>query len=219
MLQLAEMTDVFVAKENKIPPKEKLADVHRLEGHSHNPLSAFCYFPDRVKFVAKDSQEQIVLFLRRHPITNFGWMFLTVILLFAPLVLGWFPILSFLPDRFQFIAVSIWYMIVVAYAFESFLMWFFNVCIATDERIFDVDFFNLIYREINEANIDQIQDITVRMSGVIRTIFNYGDVLIQTAGEVPRIEFQSVPNPDRVAKILRELRVEEDQEKIEGRVR
>jgi membrane protein YdbS with pleckstrin-like domain len=57
------------------------------------------------------------------------------------------------------------------------------------------------------------------MGGVIRTIFNYGDVLIQTASEVPRIEFQAVSRPDKVAKILRELRVEEEQEKIEGRVR
>jgi len=102
---------------------------------------------------------------------------------------------------------------------ESFLNWFFNVCIITDERIFDVDFLNLVYREISEANVDQIQDVTVRMGGVIRTVFNYGDVLIQTASEVPRIEFSSVSKPDLVAKVLRELRVEEEQEKIEGRTR
>jgi len=57
------------------------------------------------------------------------------------------------------------------------------------------------------------------MGGVIRTVFNYGDVLIQTASEVPRIEFSSVSKPDLVAKVLRELRVEEEQEKIEGRTR
>ena len=57
------------------------------------------------------------------------------------------------------------------------------------------------------------------MGGVIRTIFNYGDVIIQTAAEIPQIDFEAVPNPDRVSRILRELRVEEEQEKLEGRVR
>jgi len=199
--------------------KDKPPYIYHSQGQSYNPLSSFCYFPENVKFVAKDSNERIVLFLRKHPITNLKWMLIVALFLFAPTVLKAFPILDFLPDRFQFIAVAMWYMLTVAVALESFLDWFFSVCLITDERIFDVDFINLVYREINEADIDQIQDVTVRMSGVIRTIFNYGDVFIQTAGEVPRIEFTDVPNPDKVAKILRELGIEEEQEKLEGRVR
>jgi uncharacterized membrane protein YdbT with pleckstrin-like domain len=137
----------------------------------------------------------------------------------APMVLSSFPLLSFLPENFQFIAILAWYMLTVAYVFESFLDWFFSVFIITDERMFDVDFVNLIYREISEANLDQIQDVTVKMGGVVRTIFNYGDILIQTASEVPNIEFEAVPHPDQVAKVLRELRVQEETEKLEGRVR
>jgi hypothetical protein len=57
------------------------------------------------------------------------------------------------------------------------------------------------------------------MGGVVRTIFNYGDVLIQTASEVPNFEFLAVPKPDQVVKVLQDLRIEEQQEAIEGRVR
>jgi membrane protein YdbS with pleckstrin-like domain len=195
------------------------AYIHELEGHYHSPLSSYCYFPDGIKFVAKDSKEQIVLFLRRNFVTNLGWILMAVFLFLAPTLQTHFPILDFLPARFQLVAILMWYVLALVYTLENFLDWFFNVCIVTDERIFDVDFVNLVYREISEANIDQVQDVTVQMGGVIRTIFNYGDVLIQTASEVPRIEFQAVSRPDKVAKILRELRVEEEQEKIEGRVR
>lgn len=219
------MPDIFINSEEasvkkvekEIKKHPKLT--HHLEGHSHNPLSSFCYFPDGVSFVAKDSQEKIVLLLRRHPITNLPWIAVALIMLFAPVVLNVFPIISFLPDNFQLVAVIMWYLIVVAYVFESFLDWFFSVFIVTDERIFDVDFLNLVYREISEANLDQIQDVTVTMGSAIRTLFNYGDVYIQTSSEVPRIEFEAVPDPDRVARVLRELRVEEEKEKIEGRVR
>lgn len=218
------MTDIFVAEKEAITSgifksEKKLHNNRKVKGHTCSPLSSFSYFPSGVKFVSKDSEEEIVLFLRRHWIVNVRWIVLSVILLFAPGILSSFPILSFLPDNFQFIAIAIWYMVVVAYVLESFLDWFFNVCLVTDERVFDVDFVNLIYREITDANLDQIQDVTTRMGGAIRTIFNFGDVIIQTAGEVPRIEFTAVPNPDKVAKILRELRVEEETEKMEGRVR
>ena len=211
------MPDIFRAP--VVHKVSKRLSIEGLDRFSHSPFSSFFYLPNSVKFIGKDSKEKIILFLRRHPITNIGWVILTIILLLAPAVLSIFPILSFLPENFRFIAVAMWYMLTTAFAFESFLNWFFNVCIITDERIFDVDFLNLVYREISEANIDQIQDVTVRMGGVVRTVFNYGDVLIQTASEVPRIEFSSVSRPDLVAKVLRELRVEEEQEKIEGRTR
>ena len=211
------MPDVFVSETKNIENKSKKTE--RYELHAHNPLASYCYFPDGIKFVSKDSNERILLFLRRHPITNLGWVTITILMFLAPTILSLFPLLSFLPESYRFIAVLVWYLITIAFTFESFLNWFFSVFIVTDERIFDVDFINLIYREISEANIDQIQDVTTRMGGVVRTLFNYGDVYIQTASEIPRIEFEAVPHPDKVAKILRELRVEEEQEKIEGRVR
>lgn len=213
------MPDIFRATEKPKNPEEvlkaagKSLNIHTLEGHSHSPFAAFNYFPDSIKFVAKDPSEKIVLLLRRHLITNINWILLTILLLFAPVILSAFPILNFLPGRYQFIAVTIWYLIIVAYALESFLDWFFNVCIITNETVFDVDFTNLIYREISEADLDHIQDVTVRMGGVIRTMFNYGDVFIQTAGEVPRIEFEAIPYPDKVAKILRELCFQEERKR------
>ena len=52
-----------------------------LPGHTHNPLAAFCYFPDFVKFVNQDPKEQVILLLRRHPITNIRWILITLLIL------------------------------------------------------------------------------------------------------------------------------------------
>jgi len=194
-------------------------DKHSLPGHSHNPLAAFCYYPDHVNFVNQEPEEAVVLLLRRHPITNLKWLAFAFLSILAP---AFFTVLSpfeGIPARFQLIFVVIWYLLTFAYTFEKFLSWYFNVNIVTDERIIEVDFINLVYREITDANIDQIQDVTVEIGSAARTFFNYGDVIIQTAAQVPKIEFDAVPRPDEVAKILRELRVEEEVEKLEGRVR
>ena len=99
------------------------------------------------------------------------------------------------------------------------MTWYFNVNIVTDERIIDIDFYHLIYKDVTEAKIDKVQDVNYKTVGVLRTIFNMGDVLIQTASEIPNIDFTAIPKPDKVVKVLQDLRTEEEQEAIEGRVR
>jgi hypothetical protein len=223
------MPDVFKSEK---PQESQKLDLHesshvtpsevelkKLPGHTRNPLASYCYYPTHVTFSHADEQEKIVLLVRKHPITNIPWITAAFFMLLAPLALDAVPLLSFLPTNFQTIAILIWYLITIAFVFEQFLTWYFNVNIITDERIFDVDFVNLLYRKITDADLDQIQDVTVQVGSAIRTIFNYGDVLIQTAAEVPELEFEAVPYPDQIAKIIRDLRVEEEVEKMEGRVR
>lgn len=206
------MPEVFSAH------KQKMVN-HYKPSHHFNPLSSFAEMPSKIRFETQDNEEKIVLLLRKHFITNLGWITMSIILFLTPLFASGLPLFNNVPDNFMFIFILIWYLISIAYTLESFLTWFFNIYIVTDERIIDIDFYNLIYKEVSDANIDKIQDVTYKMGGAIRTVFNYGDVLIQTASEVPNFEFDAVPKPDKVARILQDLRIEEQQEAIEGRVR
>jgi membrane protein YdbS with pleckstrin-like domain len=198
---------------------ERKANKHNLPGHTHNVLASYFYYPDKVDFINKDPLEVVVLLVRRHPITNVPWVAMVFILIMMPAFLSIMPFFGGIPGDFQMVLTIIWYMLTVAFALEKFLGWFFNVNIVTDERVIDVDFVHLLYREMTDADIEQIQDVTVEMGGTIRTLFNYGDVLIQTASSKAKTRFEAIPHPDRVAKLLRELRVEEQEEEAEGRVR
>ena len=213
----SQKSKIDYSKSSHVKPPED--ELKRSPGHTRNPLASYCYYPHHVNFMNKDSEELIVALVRKHPITNLPWIFIALLMFVAPFALTVVPLFGFLPPSFQTMALLFWYLITLAFVFEQFLSWFFNVNIITDERVFDVDFNNLLYREITDAQISQIQDVTVKVGSAVRTILNYGDVHIQTAGEVPEIEFQAVPNPDRIAKILRDLQVEEQVEQIEGRVR
>lgn len=228
------MADIFVAPQDEKNPSTKTnkeVEVvspenlprgvarHGIHGHTHNPIAAFNYYPDHANFSAADNQEKIILILRQHPVTNLKWIIVATLMLLSPVAVSFFPGINIVPMEFQLVIMMMWYLITMAFVIEEFLTWYFNVNVITDERIFDVDFVNLIYREITDANIDQIQDVTVQMGGVARTMLNFGDIVIQTAAEIPQIEFKAVPKPDAVASILRELRVEEEQEKLEGRAR
>lgn len=225
------MPDVFIAKEkkqsedlknfhkppfNEILEKEKSIDPNV---HLKRPLAAFSFHPDGIDFETRESQEKVILFLRQHPIVNVPWILISILMILAPSFVSSFELLGTIPANFKFVFLLLWYLITLAYSLEKFLTWFFNVYIVTDERIVDIDFYNLIYKEVSDAQIDKIQDITYTMGGVVRTLFNYGNVFIQTASEVPNFEFLAVPKPDRVVRVLQDMQMEEEQEKIEGRVR
>ena len=87
---------------------------------------------------------------------------------------------------------------------------------------------DLIYKNITATKIDRIEDVTYSVSGVLASFLNYGNVLIQTAGAgiemkpqqtAPFMEIFNTPHPAKVTKLINELIMEEEQEKIEGRVR
>jgi hypothetical protein len=181
-----------------------------LNAHKGGMLSSFIAIPDNVDFETRDEGEKLVFMLRKHPITNFKWGMIALLMLIVPIIINYFSFLNFMPGNFQFIIFSAWYLITMAFILENFMMWLFNVDIITNQRIIDVDFYNLIYKHVSSCNIDKVQDVSYTMAGVVRTIFNYGNVLIETAGEIPQIDFASIPHPDQAVKILKDLKDEID---------
>lgn len=198
---------------------EEYSEVMRKERAVESPLAAFVVKPKKVRFETQDPEEHVLLLLRKHVVTNLDWILLVMLFLVMPiLIVGWVD-LSWLPTNYGLVAVVGWYLATLGYGFENFLAWYFNVYIITDERIIDYDFYSLLYKRVSEAKIDRIEDVTYEMGGAAMSILNYGTVYIQTAGEQREIDFGAVPRPEVVVKLLNELALEEEREKIEGRVR
>lgn len=199
------MPDLYVSTTGKKAPALNQG-AERHPGQKAKVLTAYVHHPHNVQFENQEKNEEIELFLRQHPVTNLAWILTALIMVFAPLLFRVFPLLGFLPQSFQTVMALAWYLLTSAFILESLFSWFFNIYLVTNKRVIDVDFRNLIYKEVSDAGLGRIQDVTYRMGGVVRTIFNYGDVFIQTAGAAPNFEFLAVPNPDKVVKILQELR-------------
>jgi len=182
-------------------------------------VRSFSILPGKVRFETQETREKIILLLRQHWVTQFSWVLTAGLMIWAPLCLLWIPILDFLPGNFQFMIIVIWYLLIVAFIYEKFILWFYHVFIITDERVIDVDFYNLLYKEVSEAKIDNIEDVTYRQGGMMKAWLNFGDISLQTAAEKQEFMIENVPQPFKVVKILNELKLEEEHEKIEGRVR
>lgn len=175
-----------------------------------NPLSAFLLRPAGVRYGAQEEKEEIILLLRRHPVTNLPWMApLIVFLLIPPLFIPLFSFLKMIPPNFpasfKLIGTFFWYLGCFGFFLVNFLLWYFNVNLVTNKRIIDLDFISLLYKEITATRISQVEDVTYKMGGLISTIFNYGDVLVATAGPQVNIEFLGVPKPGEAARIIIDL--------------
>ena len=175
-------------------------------------FSTFCINPTGISFENKEEDEKILLLLRRHIITNFFWILTTIILLLIPIFfafLNYYSITPFsfinLPIRFTSFFAVLYYLIVITFALINFISWYFNACLVTDKRIIDINFSELVYKNVSTTKFDLLQDASYNQTGVLRSLFNYGDVLLQTAGEHENFDIQAVPHPDRVVHLVENL--------------
>ncbi len=196
---------------------DEYSDIMRQEIPSRNPFATFAAKPIGTAFENQHSEEQVLLLLRQSVVTQVHHILIIIGLILLPFLFNYVGLLSFLPERFQFIATIGWYLMIMSYALQVFLGWFYNVYMITDERIIDVDFDNLLFKNISYAKLDHIEDITAKTTGALGSIFDHGDVLIQTAGTETQFEFGNVPHPSKVVAFLNELLIEEEQEVLDRR--
>ncbi len=179
-------------------------------------FSGYEYKPCDAHFTGQDPDEEVLLLLRRHIITNLPWVFLTFLLLSVPFLLGFalslfesisgisFESIS-LPGSYTFLLIMFWYLISFTFLFESYLNWYANVYIVSNKKIIDVDFFGILHVSVTQAPITNVEDVTYSVSGVVETMLDFGRVEVQTAGEKENIDFEYVPKPAHVQDVIADL--------------
>lgn len=160
-------------------------------------------------FPFQKSYERVELFLRRH------WLVLFFIYLgFAIMTLlgltGFYLANNFFGLRgnnlnlaeflLSLYILSVWY-----FFFKTLTDFYLDTWIVTDHRILDIHQLGLFKRDISELRLSKIQDVTVKTEGLLPTFFNYGTVIIQTAGVIPEFKFEQVPHPQQVKDRILQL--------------
>ena len=166
------------------------------EGDNKHKLkfySSLCVKPSGVRFENQEFDEEIVLLVRRDFITNVPWILASLILIFIP------PLISIFSDFFapfiqisletQLVVILFYYLTIFGFIIIEFTIWYFNVGLITNKRIIDLDVSGILYKHMSETRLNLIEDVSYAQVGSIRSIFNYGDVLMQTAGTLTNFEF------------------------------
>ncbi len=173
-------------------------------------FAAYVENPVDLSFEGQDPDENVLLLLRAHPVTNLTWFIPAVLLFILPFILpatitlaGYN--LSALPSTILIAALIIDYLLTLAIVFEGFLSWYFNATLITDKKIVDINFDSLLNKNIDLAPLDKIEEADSKIKGIVGTMFNFGDIAIQTAGSKIAIDVRNVPMPDRVADLVLDM--------------
>ncbi len=166
--------------------------------------------PTNYWFEGQDEDERILLLLRAHPITNLPWIISAIFIFFIPhLVTAVAPLLGYdltiFPETFLLAFLMIDYLLILAVVFEGFLHWYFNATIVSNKQIVDINFESLLYKNVDLAPLDKIEETDSKVGGLLGTFLNFGDVSVQTAGARVAIVMYKIPNPAKVADMLLDL--------------
>ncbi|KKR33728.1 MAG: hypothetical protein UT63_C0012G0007 [Candidatus Gottesmanbacteria bacterium GW2011_GWC2_39_8] len=181
------------------------------------PFSSFQFMPEKIRFETQEAGEQIILLLRKHWITTLPWIASGLILFITPPII--FPIIGlsgmlpgFIPSGYLSFIFAGWYLLSFGFVLVNFILWYFSVDIVTEERIIDISFSNILYKKLSETRIRKLEDVSMRTGGFIRSVLDFGDVHLQTAGNEENFEFLAVPHPREIVRIVNELMGKEEEE-------
>jgi len=158
-----------------------------------------------------NSDEVKVADIRRH----FFGLFLIYLQVVVALILSLGLIIFLLPDVIGSSAalnaglslVSL-VMITLALIFMALATKIYNAnqLIITDIHITQVLQVGLFNRKVSELTMENVEDVTSEQGGIFPTIFNYGTLKVETAGEQNNFIFKYCPNPNAYAKALQDAR-------------
>ncbi len=74
-----------------------------------------------------------------------------------------------------------------------------NYLVFTNLHMVEVEQIGPFGHRVSQINFLNVEDVTGVKSGVFQTIFNYGDVTVQSAGEQEKFIFHNCPDPTGVA--------------------
>lgn len=101
-------------------------------------------------------------------------------------------------------------LVAIIFLLLSFWIWRNNMGLITNKHIVDIDQYGLFSKSVATLTLDKIQDIKASIKGFWQTIFRYGTLEIQTAGEHDNFIFDYVSDPyfikSKILEVHREFR-------------
>lgn len=169
------------------------------------------------------SEEQVHLITRQHVIFFFLKAFLASLVLSLILIMGTtlaaVTSVSLVINAYWLIAYFLSGAVLLVFAIQTH-NYYLSKQIVTNNRIIDYDQRGLFKAEINETFLVNLENINVVQTTIWQTLFNFGSVDVQTAGQRTEIAtsgvvFENIPKPKEAAAIISKLA--EEMKHREGR--
>lgn len=82
------------------------------------------------------------------------------------------------------------------YFFVRFFNYYLKIVIVTNFRVIHLDQTLYFHRNRDSIDLPEIQDIVIQQNGIIKTLFNYGEIIITLSSAHASKTLACVPNPE-----------------------
>lgn len=148
--------------------------------------------------------EQVLCNIKRHPIGLIGVYAITgtmLILLFT--AVGMLPHfvtdLSSTDRTYAFIVAVALATLIVLFAWVAIIIYHGNRWIVTSDSITQIQQTGLFRKQTSQLSLENLEDVTFEQTTILQTIFDYGTLKAETAGEHSKFQFPFCPNPKKCA--------------------
>lgn len=175
------------------------------------------YDPETGNLDDQWEDEEIKFFLRKHWmgflqyifIIGFMIIFSFTFILVIGFIYGWESGMI----RAVFVLNGIFQLFILALFLTAWIIYYFDILIVTNQRIIKIEQKALFDRQVSALGLLRIQNITAQAEGVLQTLFNFGTVVVETAGESKnsivqkegKFDFSFLPNPYRLSEDILKL--------------
>ena len=171
-----------------------------------SPLATPVARPPRLPFPLQDG-EIVLKLCRRHwlylwPRTAFMALLALAPVIVVAVLLSKADALDGTIGKVFWIAAAVY---LLYWAVRILLSWYRyhnDIWVVTNQRIIDSTKTTPFNLKISTADLVNIQDMTVERSGVLRTLLDYGDIICQTAAELPDFRLSGIPDPRAVQALV-----------------
>lgn len=165
-------------------------------------------------FISQNTIAQEPRLIRRHILDlllPFVWSLLMLIpISFSFLVLDAFGFLNTSAGLLGIWLFSgLYVMFVISFFMTEWIFWYQDAWIITQDRLIDIQIVSLFNRRMSQISFNQIQDVRVEIQGYLQNIFNYGTVLVQSAGHQSFFQLNAIPKPTEVASEISDMSLRE----------
>jgi len=80
-----------------------------------------------------------------------------------------------------------------------------NHWIVTDDSITQITQDSLFGRRVSQLSMENLEDVTIDQHGILQTLFDFGTLRAETAGEKSKFVFAYCPNPKKMARAILEV--------------
>ena len=148
--------------------------------------------------------EKILIVLHHHWIAVIGPACMVALLVLAPFAA--YPFVASLPEAATLMPLfllvsSLWLLFTLLIGFVFWIDYYLDAMVITSRRILTITQEGLFKNTLSEFSLEKVQDVTIEIPHFAATFLGYGNITIQTAGEM-NFSIREVPHVYKVKELI-----------------